>query len=151
MQYFFFNTKDYVVQYTWQPNQLFSLQFVQYNRQLQIFQLQSSTHCDVSLTAFFHLSTFPTLHIGIFLGEIPRNMIHEEEWKKLFGCSQVVFGPGAVWGIFWPEKGWRPSEGQKNLQTAQRLKQGWLEHNIFFVIPNDEMCPALTSNCQPNS
>ena len=39
----------------------------------------------------------------------------------------------AVFGIFWPEGGRRPSEGQKNPKNGPKAKKSWLKHKTIFL------------------
>ena len=64
---------------------------------------------------------------------------------NFFFCAAArYFGLRAVFGIFWPEGGRRPSEGQKNPKNGLKAKMTMPKHKTFFVIPNDEKCRALT-------
>ena len=47
---------------------------------------------------------------------------HLEEQKNLFCFSQACFGLRAVFGIFWPSEGLRPSSGQKNPSNSPKAK-----------------------------
>ena len=74
-----------------------------------------------------------------------RHMSHEEEQKNFFCWSQVVLAWGLFEGFFWPEEGRRPSEGQKNPSNSPKAKTSLAKaKQVFFVIPKDEKCRALT-------
>ena len=60
-----------------------------------------------------------------------RNVPTYEEEQKTFLLKPGCFGLRAVFGIFWPE------------DLKAKNKPG-LSKNSFFVLPNDEICRALT-------
>ena len=53
--------------------------------------------------------------------------------KKFFCCSRVVLTWGLFLGIFWPEEGRRPSEGQKNPKNRPKAKTSLAKAKSIFL------------------
>ena len=71
---------------------------------------------------------------GIFLGEMHRHMIHEEEPKNPFFAAARLFRPEGCWrDFFWPEEGRRPSEGQKNPENSPKAKTSLAKAKQVFL------------------
>ena len=64
--------------------------------------------------------------------------------KKVVCFGNVILAFGPCLGFFWPSEGLHPSEGQKIPKTGRRSKWPCQSTKLFFVIPNDEKCRALT-------
>ena len=80
----------------------------------------------------------------MFLGEMHDKKVMRKN-KKLFLLQPGWFGLRAFFGFFWPEEGRRPSEGQKNPFNRPKAKTSLVKaKQVFFVIPKDEKCRALT-------
>ena len=53
--------------------------------------------------------------------------------KIFFCCSRVVLTWGLFLGIFWPEEGRRPSEGQKNPKNRPKAKTSLAKAKSIFL------------------